>query len=137
MAEVTCYLTIAAMAEIFAKGYKLDLVVHEDAKRLYEYVQYHLDSWMAIVRCDMNQNKAPYEDLKLLDRFAASVYGVAAYQYEKADSSTPFGRFMSQFANLSEDAFGLGIPAEEREQEVAPRRSLQDDLLEIQSRYLR
>lgn len=132
-----CYIPISRMADIFDKGHMVSLVNHSDAKIVYEYIQYHLESWMKIISGGLNAVKAPYEDLKLLDRFATAVYGVAAHQYGGgAGALTPFGRFMAQFHHLSEDAFSLDKVQEAASPAVKPRVNLQDALLEHQARLL-
>lgn len=128
-----CYLTIAKMANLADKGYPVSLANRSDAKTIYEFVQYHLDSWMKAISGGLNLVKAPYDDLKILDRFATSIYGVAVHQYEAGVQATAFGRFMDQFHHLSEDAFSIK-PPEPKETEIKQRPSLQEALLEHQAK---
>lgn len=129
----TCYIPIAKMAMIFDRGFEVHLVNHSDAKTVYEYIQHHLETWMKFMGNGVNAVKAPYEDLRLLDRFATSVYGVAIHQYQKADALTPFGRFMAQFSDLSEDAFSTEVKTKAPAEEIKERPSLQDALIQYQA----
>lgn len=130
----SCYLTIAQMASIHDRGFGVQLVHYEDAKTVYEFVQHHLDTWMKFITGTLNTAKAPFEDLRVLDRFATSVYGVAAHQYTTPDNLTTFGRWMSQFADLSDTAFNAPATEETKEADIKSRPSLQDALLEHQAR---
>lgn len=131
----TCYLSIAKMATIFDKGHPIALINKADVKRVYEYIQYHLESWMSVLANGINAIEAPFDDLLILDRFASSVYGVAAYHYD-SKPNTNWGLFMDQFQHLTADAFS-GYKPEAVERDIPARTSLTDALLEQQARLLR
>lgn len=133
-----CYMPISRMATIFDKGYMVALVKSEDAKTVYEYIQYHLEGWMKVMTGGLNAVQAPYDDLMVLDRFATAVYGVAAHQYGTPDTQTAFGRFMAQFKHLSADAFNTEVMEAKAPDEpnIKPRIDLQEALLAHQARML-
>ncbi|MNU19714.1 hypothetical protein D3C71_79470 [compost metagenome] len=67
-------LSINQMTEFFKHGTNVSVCKHEDTKRIYEYISNHLRAWKRELEVSLDVRNAPLEDLKMLDRLAASVY---------------------------------------------------------------
>ena len=131
-----CALNIDKMSKIIDRGYYLGLVHEEEAKDVYDSVQHYLLGWMDVMSHGINNIKAPYDLLHRLDRFAHAVYPSAAATKQDGTLLTPFSNFCEGiFAGT-----GLGElskPVQPQEAEAPARRSLQEQLINHQARFLR
>lgn len=136
------YLPIAKIADIMHEGYHISLCdAANDSKRMYEYIQYHLESWMQVINGSMHKVDAPIEDLRKLDALANNVYAIAAGYY-KSDDMSEFEKFLTDLN------FGGALPSmdllynQDQEQkpavntEAPARKSFQDELLQYQADLL-
>lgn len=67
-------LTVAEMADLFAKQIFVSLVTPSDAKDIYQNVQSHITTWVEHMSMAYSTNNFPLEDLVALDEFASVVY---------------------------------------------------------------
>ena len=72
---------ISKMASLFDKGVPVHVVHYNDTKRIYDLITNHLEAAKAYMTTSLNVKDIPIDDLKLLDRFAMTVYEHAKYQF--------------------------------------------------------
>ena len=67
-------LSINQMVEFFKRGVTIAVVRAEETKEIYDYISAHLQAWRRELEVSLDVRNAPLEDLKWLDKLAASVY---------------------------------------------------------------
>lgn len=74
---ITTYKTIADMVDLFRQGVTVRVPKQQDCKTIYEYVDYHIQSWAQAIQNGLNLGNAPLEDLIEMDKFATKLYPYA------------------------------------------------------------
>lgn len=74
---ITTYKTIADMVDLFRQGITVRVPKQQDCKTIYEYVDYHIQSWAQAVQNGLNLGNAPLQDLIEMDKFATKLYPYA------------------------------------------------------------
>lgn len=67
-------LTIAQMADMFARGARIQVLNPADTKTIYQYIYDHLAAWLDYSKRTVHNVAPPLEDLEKLDALAAAVY---------------------------------------------------------------
>lgn len=96
--DVQCMLNIAEMEEVYRKGHPLKIVNYNDTKRIYDYIQAHLQFFKDFVM--HSENRPPEydklcEDLINLDKFAAANYIHARHFFTTDEVHSLFGRHLA------------------------------------------
>ena len=86
-------LTIAQMAEFFNKGVTIRVLKDADCVSIYNAITDHLIAWKEQMNRIFNPSSAPIDDLKLLDKFAESVYKRAVPQMNNNQYESPLSRY--------------------------------------------
>lgn len=98
-------LSINQMTEFFGQGTVISVCKHEDTKRIYEYISNHLKAWKRELEVALDVRNAPLEDLKLLDRLAASVYVHAQEHFTDAVIDSILARRIAGTMRLNRSNF--------------------------------
>lgn len=77
--------TTVELAQLNARGARIILEKPNDAVRMYEWLQDHLQNQRSRMISTINTGKIPVEDLKILDDFATLLYRIAR-NYQKVDT---------------------------------------------------
>lgn len=77
------YITINDMVELFRNGVDFFLTNEADSKKIFEAVTAHTGEWRSELKYAYNMGDAPVEDLILMEKFVASVYVHARFEFEK------------------------------------------------------
>lgn len=100
------YYTIDEMIDFMRRGVTLRIPRYENTKRIYEYIQAHLEAWKEELLTQHNAAYAPLEDLIDLDKFAVIVYSKAKYVFKSHNA----GDFMSRsLASLFEGELSASL----------------------------
>ncbi len=73
---------IHRMAEMWASGANVRLRKKDDAPKIYQAINLHLQAWKHHIETSYHPNKPPYEDLLVLDGFANVIYEHAKFVYD-------------------------------------------------------
>lgn len=95
--ETIVYSTINEMVEFYREGVSFFLTQAEDSRTIYEAVTDHTGYWRETMMKALNVRNAPIEDLILMERFAASIYKHARFQYEKKELAYTVGGTLAEF----------------------------------------
>lgn len=79
--DATVMLSIAAMEEIFHRGFNIKVVQYDDTKKIYEHISNHLIAFKNLLLSSENVNPEPsfLDELIRLDKFAQATYDKAKY----------------------------------------------------------
>lgn len=77
-AFVPCYMTIAAMAMYADEGVPIRLADSNDAVKISQIIQQHLEDHLRSARYDINKVKVPVDELRMLDALAEKVHPISA-----------------------------------------------------------
>lgn len=95
------WISIDKMIDYFKDGVTVGIVDPSDCKKIYEAISPHLNHWIAHFRKGVNFSNAPVEDLILMDKFAATVYGHAKYHFTSEMMASSIGQRLSEFMPLN------------------------------------
>lgn len=90
------YLTVIKMVEYFNDGIPVYIKHPEDSKKIYILIQEHLQNWAKELQVSLRSDKAPLEELEIMDRFAEKVYEHAKWYLDDALVGTPFARSLQR-----------------------------------------
>ena len=90
------YLTIIEMVKYFNDGIDIYIKKPEDSKKIYILIQEHLENWTREMQIPFREEKAPVEELKIMDRFAETVFEHAQHYLVTALADTPFARSLKR-----------------------------------------
>lgn len=74
----TTVLTIAEMAKLSYEGAPMELIIPEDASKIYDLIILHLNDWLSIVNRTIYDSLPPSEDLYILDELASKLHPYVA-----------------------------------------------------------
>ena len=137
--STVCYLSIDRLVKINEKGYRIELMVADDAYAIYTSIHYYLSHWKRVMDTGINKTIVPYELLGAIDRFAQKVYPSATTfvlnPMEGDDVNTAYIASLLDSGGVAE-LQDKAPPKDEAEiSPIAP--SIQDDLMAHQIRWMR
>lgn len=102
---LTTMLSIDGMIEYYKEGVMIRIVNYDDTKKIFEFVQDHLEAWANYLKNGINIGDAPRDDLILLDEFASKVYEHAKYVSRSTIVESMFARQLERIVPLNMNNF--------------------------------
>ena len=90
------YLTIIQMVKYYHEGINVYIKKAEDSKTIYVLIQEHLQNWQREMQIPFRVDKAPTEELAIMDKFAEVVYEHAKWYLDTALVDSPFARSLKR-----------------------------------------
>lgn len=103
--EVTTYLSINDMIEMYKIGTPVKVLDPADTKKIYDNISMHLQMWKHQLERGVNLGNAPIEDLMILDRFANTVYAHAKYQFKGGVIDSIVAKHFAQVSRIGAHNF--------------------------------
>lgn len=131
---IVTYKTIADMVDLFRQGITVRIPSQTDCKTIYEYVDYHIQSWAQAVQNGLNLGSAPLEDLVEMDKFATKLYPYALNNQHIMENTTVFMKHVGNtYANIDNVLGSTSIiePPKDTEDDNLPKMPQRESFAEL------
>ena len=140
---IVTYKCIADMVDLFRDNAPIKVPSMSDCKLIYEYVDYHIQSWANVVQHSLNLGNAPLSDLIEMDKFATKLYPYVLDNKTIMENSSVFAQHLGGNYVTFDNVLGsykspFQIEEEaKKEQELIPQRDSYADVFVARSKSWR